>query len=252
MKTFGLIGYPLSHSFSQQYFIEKFERENITDCEFKNFPLENINDFPVLLKNNPSLCGLSVTIPHKQSVRRFLDDVDDVARKVGAVNCIKINRKSENGKWKLLGFNTDVYGFEKSLVPLLKTHHERALILGTGGAAQAVARALINLNIDFLFLTRENHPKQLNRHSYSLVHDGYLMEHLIIINATPAGMFPNSNECPPIPYEYLTPQHLLYDLVYNPEETLFLRKGKEKGVLTKNGLEMLQLQAEKAWEIWNS
>lgn len=250
MRTFGLIGYPLSNSFSQKYFTEKFERENLTDCEFKKFSLENSNDFPELLNSNPSLCGLSVTIPHKQSVMKFLDEVDDVAQKIGAVNCIRIS-KAESGGQNSVGYNTDVYGFEKSLKPLLKPQHAKALILGTGGGAKAVAYVLRKLKIDFVFLTRSQ-QQAARSISYKAITPEIISEHNIIINTTPLGMFPNINECPTIPYEHLTEKHLLYDLIYNPEETLFLRHGKEKGAQIKNGMEMLQLQAEKAWKIWNT
>ncbi len=216
MRTFGLIGYPLSHSFSQKYFTEKFKRENFSG-EFKNFPLEDINQFPALIKNNPTLIGLSITIPHKQTVMRFLDELDISAKKVGAVNCIRIKNRESGIK---IGYNTDIFGFEQSFNP-------------------------------FLRLT-DTKSRTSNILSYLEINQEVIQEHLIIINTTPLGMFPNVNECPNIPYEYLTDKHFLYDLTYNPEETLFLKKGKEKGAQIKNGLEMLHLQAEKAWGIWNS
>lgn len=253
MRTFGLVGYPLSHSFSQKYFTEKFAKESRsigTDCEFINFPLENINDFPTLLESHPMLCGLSVTIPHKQSVMKFLDEVDEVAGKIGAVNCIKI-LKTEGGMQKISGYNTDVIGFEESLKPLLKPYHTKALVLGTGGGAKAIAYVLNKLKIDFIFLSRTGNP-ETGIISYNALNHKIISEHFLVINTTPAGMFPDRNVYPQIPYEHLTEKHLLYDLIYNPEETLFLRKGKEKGAVTKNGLEMLHLQAEKAWAIWNS
>ena len=246
MRTFGLIGYPLSHSFSQKYFTEKFKKENITDCEFKVFPLENIESLPTLLKENPTLCGLSVTIPHKQSVMKCLDDIDSAAQNIGAVNCIK-RWKTENGKWKMKGYNTDIVGFENSLKPLLKSHHTHALILGTGGAAKAVAYILDKSKIKFRLVSRNK-----NTFSYSQITEAIVHESTLIINTTPLGMFPNLDSCPDIPYQFLSSKHLLYDLTYNPEESLFLKKGKEKGAQIKNGLEMLHLQAEKAWEIWNS
>ena len=251
MRTFGLIGFPLGHSFSQKYFSEKFKRENITDAEFKNFPLENINDFPKLIENNPSLRGLSVTIPHKQSIIKFLNEVDDVVKEVGAVNCVKIHRTSDIGHRTSTGFNTDVFGFEKSLLPLLKSHHTKALILGTGGASKAVRYVLKKLGIEFSFVSRSEKPAS-NSYSYNDLSSEIISSHALIINTTPLGMFPDVNSCPPIPYQHLTEKHLLYDLIYNPEETLFLKKGKERGAQIKNGLEMLQLQADKAWEIWNS
>ncbi len=268
MRTFGLIGFPLTHSFSQKYFSEKFKRENINDAEFKNFPLENVNDFPKLIENNPSLRGLSVTIPHKQNVVKFLNEIGDVAKEVGAVNCIKIS-KAENGKVKTEGFNTDAYGFEKSFKPMLKPHHNRVLILGTGGAAQAVKFVLEKNGFKYYFVSRSSgnvirdgfrvrilgfniSESRENLIGYAGITKSVLKEYNIIVNTTPVGMFPDADTCPPIPYDYLTEKHLLYDLVYNPEETLFLKKGKEKGAQIKNGLEMLQLQADKAWEIWNN
>ena len=239
MRTFGLLGFPLSHSFSQKYFTEKFKKENITDCEFKNFSLENIEELSDLLKNNSSLCGLSVTIPHKQSVMKFLNRIDATAKEIGAVNCIRTK--------DMKGFNTDILGFEKSLKPLLKSHHKQALVLGTGGASKAVTHILDLSKIKFRLVSRK-----INHLSYSDLNHAYVSESQLIINTTPLGMFPNLNDCPKIPYEFLTSKHLLYDLNYNPEETLFLKKGKEKGAQIKNGLEMLHLQAEEAWRIWNS
>lgn len=246
MKTYGLIGFPLLHSFSQKYFTEKFKKDTIADCEFKNLPLENINDFPALIESNPTLCGLSITIPHKQSVMKFLDEIDKSAKEIGAVNCIK-RCKIEDGKWKMTGYNTDIFGFEKSLKPFLKSHHNKALILGTGGAAKAVSYILDKSKIEFRYVSRTS-----NHLSYTDLNQRIIQENLLIINTTSLGMFPNINDCPNIPYAFLSPKHLLYDLTYNPEETLFLKKGKEKGAQTKNGLEMLHLQAEKAWKIWNA
>lgn len=268
MRTFGLIGFSLEHSFSQKYFSEKFKRENIGDAGFKNFPLEKLDDFPILLKNNPKLHGLSVTIPYKKEIIKFLDKCDATAEAIGAVNCIKISRTADDEHPKLKGFNTDAFGFEQSIRPLLKPHHDGALILGTGGAAQAVKFVLEKMSFKYYFVSRSSHnvssstirgnilgfkfsdfPDDLI--GYNDIDKSILKEYNIIINATPVGMFPNVDACPKIPYEHLTEKHLLYDLIYNPEETLFLKKGKEKGAQTKNGLEMLQLQAEKAWEIWN-
>jgi shikimate dehydrogenase len=251
MRTFGLIGFPLSHSFSQKYFSEKFRRENISDAEFKNFPLENIKDFPNLIESNPSLCGLSVTIPHKQSVMKFLDEIDDVAKEAGAVNCIRVSPMSDVRRPTLIGFNTDIFGFEKSLLPLLKSHHTKALILGSGGGAKAVKYVLKKSGVEYVFVSRSQKPAA-SSYSYNDLDNEIISSHTLIINTTPLGMFPDVDSFPAIPYEYLTEKHLLYDLVYNPQETLFLKKGKEKGAQVKNGLEMLQLQADKAWEIWNS
>ncbi len=241
MRTFGLIGFPIGHSFSQKYFSEKFKRANISDAEFKNFPLENINDFPGLIEDNSNLLGLSVTIPHKQSVMKFLNAIDSVASETGAVNCIKVSET-------LKGFNTDVYGFEKSLLPLLKNHHIKALILGSGGGAKAVKYVLKKSGIEYMFVSRSQKPKVKSYHD---LNSEIISSHMLIINTTPLGMFPDVGSRPKIPYEHLTEKHLLYDLVYNPQETLFLKKGKERGAQVKNGLEMLQLQADKAWEIWN-
>lgn len=241
MRTFGLIGYPLSHSFSQKYFTEKFRRENIPDCEFKNFSLVDIARLPDLLKENPGLCGLSITIPHKQSVLKLIDTIDPAAREIGAVNCISI------GSGSLKGYNTDVVGFEGTLKPLLRSDHRKALVLGTGGAAKAIAFVLRKLGIEFRYVSRSKGDL-----TYSDITPAIIKERPLIINTTPLGMFPNLYECPDIPYGSLSPAHLLYDLTYNPEESLFLKKGKEKGAQIKNGLEMLHLQAEKAWEIWNA
>lgn len=260
-KIFGLIGYPLSHSFSPQYFEKKFQTEKITDAEYKLFPLENINDFPQLLKKNSALCGLNVTIPHKEKIIPFLDELDETARKVKAVNCIKI-LKMPNGKRKTKGFNTDVFGFENSLKKYLKPHHKNALILGTGGASKAVAYVLKKLKINFFFVSRTIETKRKSRSSetinYKKIDLHILQTHLLIINTTPLGMHFNNKysifniQHPPIPYQFLTSQHLLFDLIYNPPETLFLKYGKEKGATVVNGLEMLKLQAEKSWQIWNS
>ncbi|MBK5285454.1 MAG: shikimate dehydrogenase [Bacteroidia bacterium] len=254
MKTFGLIGFPLTHSFSQKYFSEKFKRENISDCEFKNFSLKNVDELTSLIKNNISLIGLSVTIPHKEGVMKFLYEVDDVARNVGAVNCIKVIRNAESGIVNLKGYNTDVIGFEESLLPLLKTHYSKALILGVGGAAKAVGYVLTKLEIDFLFVSRNiKHKASDSGHIlYNNLTPQIIDENTLIINTTPVGMFPAASDCPDIPYQFLTDRHLLYDLIYNPEETLFLKKGKEMGAQTKNGNEMLEQQAEKSWKIWNS
>lgn len=241
MQTLGLIGYPLSHSFSKAYFTEKFEKENIDEHEYQLFPLATISEVKALLTKE-NLKGLNVTIPYKQQVIPFLDELDEEAAKVGAVNTIKI----VDGKTK--GFNTDIYGFEYSLQPLLKSHHKKALILGTGGAAKAVAYVLEKLNIAYIFVSRKPTEKQL---AYSDIDEVILKEHTILINTTPLGMYPKIDACPTLPYQQLTDQHILYDLVYNPAETLFMTKGKAQKAVVKNGLDMLHLQAEKAWGIWN-
>lgn len=250
-RQFGLIGFPLTHSFSKKYFSDKFEREGIEDCHYELFPLKTIDELPSLIKSCPHLVGLNVTIPYKQKVFQYLNEVDEEAEKVGAVNTIKI----QNGRLK--GYNTDVYGFEKSLIHLLKIdsdHKEnsfpkKALILGTGGAAKAVAHVLKKLNIDISFVSRTINKGDL---TYSELDHNSLKNHALIINTTPLGTSPNVEFCPDIPYDFLSESHFLYDLVYNPEKSLFLTKGENKNTQTSNGLEMLYLQAEKAWEIWNN
>lgn len=239
----GLIGYPLSHSFSKRYFSEKFDQEHLTGYHYELFPLENIQALPSLLKNTSNLLGLNVTIPYKQEVIRYLDECSDEARTIGAVNTIKIINH------RLYGFNTDVYGFEQSLRPLLQPHHQGALILGTGGAAKAVAYVLQKLQIYYTFVSRTPNEAQL---SYQSINQQVLSDYTIIINATPLGTFPNIDRCPDLPYGLLNNRHLLYDLVYNPTETLFLKRGKLRSTSTKNGLEMLHLQADKAWKIWTN
>lgn len=245
MKQFGLLGHPLTHSFSKQYFEDKFRKESIKNCTYELFDIEDILDFN-LIKNTPELTGLNITIPYKESIIKYLDEIDEDAQLIGAVNTIKINPNTKKTK----GFNTDYYGFKNSLKPFLQNTHERALILGTGGASKAVLYVLKELNIDCLFVSRT--PKNDNEISYEDVNEYVIKHHLLIINTTPLGTYPNIENYPDISYEYLTSNHLLYDLVYNPEETVFLKKGKEKGCLTINGLQMLKLQAENSWEIWNS
>ncbi|MDP4266598.1 MAG: shikimate dehydrogenase [Bacteroidota bacterium] len=245
MRIFGLIGYPLSHSFSQKYFNDKFQNEGITDSDYKLFPLKNIYDLRSLLTSE--LIGLNVTIPYKEKIIQFLDDIDPIADEVGAVNTIKI--KYESGKYILKGYNTDVYGFEQSIKPLLNIHHQKALILGTGGASKAVYYVLKNIGIECLFVSRN--PQMNNSISYETLNKTVIESFKLIINTTPLGMYPNIKEVPPIPYEFLSENHFLYDLIYNPKETLFLHEGKKAGAIIQNGLNMLYFQAEKAWEIWN-
>lgn len=262
MKKFGLIGYPLGHSFSEKYFSEKFKNEDLEDHQYQLFPLQNLSDFTSLLKDDKDLCGLNVTIPHKIGVMYYLDEVDAVAKEVDAVNCIKVTHHHSvkslfSGelctmnahKVKLKGYNTDVYGFKMSLKPMLENHHKKALILGNGGAARAVKYVLEKLKIDYHFVSRR--PKG-NILGYQDLTKGLIKDHQIIINTSPVGTFPNTEETPAIPYEHISSKHLLYDLIYNPSETTFLKNGREKGAKTKNGYEMLELQAEKSWEIWNS
>jgi shikimate dehydrogenase len=248
MRVFGLIGYPLGHSFSKGYFTDKFKNEHIGDTIYNNYPIESIEQFKSLVSGNPEFAGLNVTIPYKEQVISYLDAIDPEAKAIGAVNTIKIQNTS-SGK-KLIGFNTDVYGFETSLKPLLQNYHRKALILGTGGASKAIKFILKKLNIAYISASIEELKE--NEIRYSDITKELIASHLLIINATPLGTFPKVDTCPDIPYELITSKHVLFDLVYNPEETLFLKKGKEKGAKGKNGLEMLHLQAEKAWSIWNS
>lgn len=243
MKLFGLIGHPLTHSFSKKYFTEKFEKENVSDCEYLLFDIPNIKEFKNVLEQNPNLKGLSVTIPYKEVVMEYLDEIDETAKQIGAVNTIKI----ENNK--LIGYNTDYFGFKQSLKPFLEISQERALILGTGGASKAVFYALNSLNIKCLFVSRN--PKNDNEISYEDVNEYVIRNHQIIVNTTPIGTFPKVDEKPAINYNEITSKHLLYDLVYNPSETQFIKEGKQRRAMVLNGLQMLQLQAEKAWEIWN-
>lgn len=260
MKHYGLIGFPLTHSFSKKYFGEKFEKERITDAKYDLYSMEHISELPALLRNNPHLCGLNVTVPHKINVIKYMDWVENDAKGAGAVNCIRISAESpveaafsgevgiKGHDFRLEGFNTDIYGFEMSLRPLLKHHHDQALVLGDGGAAKAVKCVLDNLGITYRIVTRKVVGDNL---LFNDLKPRHIHQHKLIINTTPIGMYPNIEECPPIPYDAITDEHLLYDLIYNPEQTLFLQKGAEQGAHTKNGYEMLMLQAEKSWEIWN-
>lgn len=247
MDKYGLIGYPLKHSFSIGYFNEKFKSENI-DAEYVNFEIPSINDFMEVIEEHPNLRGLNVTIPYKEQVIPFLDELDPDTAKIGAVNVIKII-KQPKGKVRLIGYNSDIIGFTNSIQPLLQEHHKRALILGTGGASKAVYRGLQNLGIDCIFVSRSH--KANGTLTYQELTPEIMEMYTIIINCTPLGMYPNVDSCPDIPYELLTSNHLLYDLLYNPNVTLFMKKGEERGAVTKNGLEMLLLQAFAAWEIWN-
>ncbi len=259
MKKYGLIGFPLTHSFSKKYFTEKFEKDGLEDREYELYPLQNLSDLPELINDIPDLCGLNVTVPHKIGVMFYLDKIDPAAKEIDAVNCIKIvnhqpvesffSGELSSMRVRLEGYNTDAFAFEASLKPLLKKHHQKALILGNGGAARAVAYVLNKLDISYRLVSRRAIGKQI---TYKHLTADVMKDRLLIINTTPLGTAPNIEECPEIPYELLTPKHLLYDLVYNPAETEFLKRGKLQGAGTKNGLEMLELQAEKSWEIWNS
>lgn len=244
MSTYGLIGYPLGHSFSKLYFTEKFNKENINSI-YNLFPIENINLVSDLISSNLDLRGFNVTIPYKQQIIPFLDEVEEEASAIGAVNVVKIIER--DGKKILKGYNSDIYGFYESIRPLIKTCHKKALILGTGGASKAIAAMLRKLNIIYTFVSRSAKDGQL---SYLDIDAQIMKEYTVIINCSPVGMSPNVDEAPMLPYEYFTDEHIAYDLVYNPLETKFLKLAKEHGATTKNGLEMLYLQAERAWSIW--
>ncbi len=238
-KRYGLIGFPLTHSFSKTYFTNKFETEGITDTVYDLFPIKDIEELPSLLQAHPDLCGLNVTIPYKQQVLAYLDDIS--ALPLQACNCIKII------DGKLIGYNTDVDGFEQSFVEKLLPHQTMALVLGTGGASVAVQYVLEKLHIHFKVVSR-GHGAHLN---YGQLDEAIMAEHLIIINTTPLGTYPNVDDCADIPYHLLTPQHYCYDLVYNPAISLFLKKSLEKGAAIKNGSDMLKIQADVSWDIWN-
>jgi len=239
----GLIGYPLTHSFSQKYFTEKFENEGITSYKYYNFPLKSIDDFPDLLADKPRLTGLNVTIPYKQSVLKYVDFKDPVVSEIGATNTLLIT-----GNGKIKAYNTDVYGFYHSLKPHLKKHHQAALILGTGGASKAVAYALDRLKIPYLFVSRN--PLNQQTVSYKQLSGSLIKDYHLIINTTPLGTFPDVENKPDFPYNFVTEKHFFYDLIYNPSQTLFLREAQKRGAKILNGLNMLKLQAEEAWNIW--
>ncbi|GAA4408567.1 shikimate dehydrogenase [Nibrella viscosa] len=246
MKQFGLIGYPLTHSFSKKYFADKFEREGITDCRYDLFELPDITRLPDVLQT-PNLRGLNVTIPHKQAVFPYLDRLDSSAQKVGAVNVIRLEDDGTR-----TGFNSDYYGFRQSLEEWFRnldvnTEGLQALVLGTGGAAKAVTVVLTDLGIPYRLVSRTPSADRLTYEELPRV----IADYRLIINTSPVGTYPHTDECPNLPYDQLTAQHLLYDLIYNPAETLFMRQGRERGAATHNGHRMLVLQAEKSWEIWN-
>lgn len=245
MDKYGLIGYPLGHSFSKTFFNQKFDSERI-DAEYVNFEIDNIKELRNIVKDNPDLKGLNVTLPYKTQVIPLLDDIDEDARRIGAVNVIKFT-KGLFGKTKLKGYNSDIIGFKQSIDPLLNQSHRKALILGTGGAARAVFQGLKQLGIGATWVSRSAREFGI---TYEEITAKTMEQYTVIVNTTPLGMYPNVDESPNIPYELLTPNHLLYDLLYNPDETLFMKKGKQMGAVVKNGLEMLLLQAFAAWDIW--
>ena len=243
MRLFGLIGYPLSHSFSKVYFTKKFEQEGLSDCRYENFPIASIAEIKNILYDHPELEGLNVTIPYKQQVISYLHQASPVVQVIGACNCIKIE------KGQLHGFNTDVIGFKKSLEKFLKPHHSKALVLGSGGVSKAVEYVLSQLNIRVQVISRNPVEGQL---AYDFLDKNILQDHLLIINTTPLGTVPNTAEAPGIPYNFLTPDHYLFDVVYNPNKTTFLKRGEEMGAAIQNGSEMLEIQAEESWKIWNN
>lgn len=244
-KLFGLLGKDISYSFSRGYFKEKFKKLNLNNHKYVNFDIPSIEDFSkIISENKNTLKGVNVTIPYKEVVIDNLDKLSKSAKDIGAVNTIKFTKKGF-----LKGYNTDFYGFKESIKPLLKTHHTKALILGTGGASKAIAYAFKKLDIEYKFVSRN--PKHKKEIAYNQLKKNIIKEYTIIVNSTPLGTHPNVFDFPNIPYEFLTSKHLLYDLIYNPSETVFLSKGKKQGVAIKNGLEMLELQAEKSWAIWN-
>ena len=276
MTTYGLIGYPLGHSFSRKFFTEKFEKEGI-DAQYLNFEIPSIEEFPEIIKNNPELRGLNVTIPYKQQVMQYLDEISEEAKAIGAVNVVRIERPSpqptpimgretmrnagnkpdglpikgdmsEGLRGSLIGYNSDVIGFVESIRPLLKPHHKKALILGTGGASKAIRYGLEKkLGMKTLFVSRSAREGMI---TYEEVTAEVLKEYEVIVNCSPVGMYPHVDECPALPYEAMNENNLLYDLVYNPLETLFMKKGAEQGATVKNGLEMLHLQAIASWKFW--
>ncbi|TDT44645.1 shikimate dehydrogenase [Maribacter spongiicola] len=240
--NYGLIGKDISYSFSRGYFKKKFEDMGLDNCSYQNFDIQSISEFPTIFNNTKNVQGLNITIPYKEEVMAFLDDIDIAAKKIGAVNTIKFTK---NG---LVGFNTDAYGFQKSLEPHLKEHHKKALILGTGGASKAVAFVLEQLGTTFSFVSRSG---KNDGYTYNELTDNIIAEHTLIINCSPVGTFPKIEEKPAIPYSKISEAHLLFDLIYNPEETAFLSAGKANGASICNGHRMLEFQAEKSWGIWN-
>ena len=247
MRHFGLIGYPLTHSFSKQYFADKFEREGIKDCQYNNYPIEHISLLPELAASKTTLAGLNVTIPYKEKVIPYLEMPDPDIALIGAVNTIKIIR--QGARIRLIGYNTDVYGFHHSIAPYIQPHFRNALILGTGGSSKAVAYVLHHFGIQVIHVSRS--PSAQGQISYKQLNRELIEKSLVIVNASPVGMYPDINSFPDIPYEFLTPRHVLFDLIYNPPESGFLSRGKQQGTQIVNGLQMLHLQAERSWIIWN-
>jgi len=246
MKKFGLIGKTLSHSFSKKYYLEKFAKESIINVDYDLYELSTIDKLKDLYESDPLLLGINITIPYKEDALAYVDELSPEASSIRAINCVKIDRS--NDRVTLKGYNTDAYGFEESFKKQLQPHHKKALILGNGGATKAVIYVLNKLEIPYLIVSRQKSDSSI---SYEDVSEKLLATYTIIINCSPVGTYPNVDQSPAIPYQFISESHYLYDLIYNPEETLFLKEGKEKNATTKNGFEMLILQAEKNWEIWN-
>lgn len=244
MRNYGLIGKDISYSFSEKYFSEKFEKDNITDANYQNFDIADIKNFKEQVMSTKGLAGLNVTIPYKETIIPYLDSLDKKAKQIGAVNTIKITKKGT-----LKGYNTDCYGFKKSLKPHLKKHHQKALILGTGGASKAIAFVLDQLKINYSFVSRQASKNET--YTYNSLTNEIINNHQIIINCAPVGTFPDVNQAPNLPYSGMSSKHILFDLIYNPSQTLFLKHGKQQGATVINGYDMLVFQAEKAWQIWN-
>lgn len=245
MEKYGLIGYPLGHSFSMNYFNEKFENEGL-DALYMNFEISTIEEFPEIIASNPELCGLNVTIPYKEKIIKYLDDISPEAKEIGAVNVVRVSHKG--GKAILKGYNSDVIGFMHSIEAMIEPFHKKALILGTGGASKAVNYGLRKLGLETIFVSRTQKPNAI---TYDDVTAEMIDDYNVIVNCTPLGMFPKIDTCPAIPYEALTSRNILYDLIYNPNDTLFLQYGEKHGAATKNGIEMLLLQAFASWEFWH-
>lgn len=245
MDKYGLIGYPLGHSFSVNYFNQKFADEGI-DAKYINFEITDVDQIIEVVSANPELKGLNVTIPYKERVIEFLDQLSPEARAIGAVNVIRVTH--DGGKIHMKGFNSDVIGFTQSIEPMLESYHKKALVLGTGGASKAICYGLKSLGVEPVCVSRYERPETI---CYKDITADVIQEYNVIVNCTPVGMFPHSNECPNLPYEALDDKNILYDLVYNPDTTLFMKKGAERGAQVKNGLEMLLLQAFASWEMWN-
>lgn len=246
MDTYGLLGYPLGHSFSRNYFGEKFQKEGL-EAEYLNFEIPTIEQVPMILDAHPQLKGMNVTIPYKQQVMPYLNEITPEAQAIGAVNVVRVSH-TPTGEIRLKGYNSDVIGFTESLKPLLKPHHTHALILGTGGASKAVHYGLQQLGLNSQWVSRRKESGQL---TYDELTPELMQQYTVIVNCTPCGMYPKVDTCPDIPYHLLSSQHLLYDLTYNPDVTLFMKKGQAQRAATKNGLEMLILQAEASWRFWH-